>query len=225
LSIVRVPLTLEPIEGVDRVDDYDRYASRFMWPEYLFTTHQLERHKVHSGSVLDIGTGSGRLALQLNRSKMNQFRMIGLDASLGMLKKAQANAGINAGIEFMQANASQLPFPDETFDVVISYASLHHWKDPIAVFNEMWRVTKDQAWIIVRDNRRMWGNPFFRTLIWLMSRFMSKRQRVMWPASIMASYTTREIEAILAKTQMLNYRVKVDMLGFDLCVETKKTAK
>lgn len=42
----------------------------------------------------------------------------------------------------MQAGADALPFPNDSFDVVVSTGTLHHWKDPVAGLNKVHRVLK-----------------------------------------------------------------------------------
>ncbi len=226
MGIKRVSLDEEPIDGAATVLHYDRYAASFMRPEYLLTVRDIRRRGFTGGKVLDIGTGSGRLAIELSKVKQNGYYMVGLDISATMLKQALAYSGkpkSSRPINYIQATSAQLPFPDGTFDVVTSYASLHHWKDPVQVFKEIWRVTRNGGLILIRDNRRMLDHPFYKAVIWIMTRFMKKHQRRMWPRSIMASYTVDEVKQLLRQTGMRNSRVKSDMAGFDLCIEAKKT--
>ena len=57
-----------------------------------------------------------------------------------------------------------MPFADGSFDLVISYASLHHWRQPAAVINEIMRVLKENGRVIIRDNRRVTGQPFWEVV-------------------------------------------------------------
>jgi ubiquinone/menaquinone biosynthesis C-methylase UbiE len=227
MKVPRVPLVEEPINGAATVCNYDRYAFRFMRSEYRLTVNKIRRYGITSGRVLDIGTGSGRLALELTKVKSNGFSVVGLDISAQMLNQARNNtkSGTARKVNFVQATAARLPFPDDSFDIVTSYASLHHWQQPTIVFNEIWRVAKEGGLILIRDNRRMIGNPFFKTCISILTLFMNKQQRKMWPKSILASYTIEEVHQILRKSLMKNYLVQPDMGGFDLCIAVKKTRK
>jgi ubiquinone/menaquinone biosynthesis C-methylase UbiE len=221
----RVPLDLEPIDGAAAVVKYDRYAARFMQPEYRLTAHRVVKMGVLGGRVLDIGTGSGRLAFELIKNN-RLFELIGLDVSADMLKQALNLSHDNPNrrsFNLVQATAARLPFPDESFDAVTSYASLHHWQQPVDVFNEIWRVTKNNGWIVIRDNRRMLSNPFYRVAIGFYSLFVKPPERGRWPKSIMASYTVAEVKHLLSLSQVRNYRVYRDMGGFDLCIEALKT--
>jgi ubiquinone/menaquinone biosynthesis C-methylase UbiE len=225
MLVDRVPLEVEPIVGAATVEGYDRYAALFMRPEYGYTVRKILGKGIKAGLVLDVGTGSGRLAVELAKVKKSDFRIIGLDMSDGMLHKARINALAQKPIkqlDFVQATAARLPFQDESFDIVTSYASLHHWQEPLAVLNEMWRVTKENGLILLRDNRRVLGNPFYHAVIWVISRFMRKEERGRWPKSILASYTLTEVGRMLEQTKMKKAYIQADMGGFDLCIVFKK---
>jgi len=220
----RIPLEHEPIEGKSSVIRYDRYASFIMRPEYRLTVKKLIK-KVTHGLVLDVGTGSGRLAFELGMVKKTGFKIIGLDLSLDMLIEAtgfQNNNYHSTYIDFIGATAANLPFADNTFDAVISYASLHHWQKPIEVFNEIWRVTKPGGFILIRDNRRMLDEPLYKAAIWIFTMFLPKAEKSRWPRSIMASFKLDEVREILDQTNMKHYMIKRDMGGFDLCIEAVK---
>ncbi len=219
--IQRIPLPAETIAEMDAVRQYDRGARYFMLPQYKYFVQKILRKGIRGGRVLDIGTGSGRLAIELAKAK-GDFDIVGIDISENMIKQAVENvkeAGVSDRVQLVLATAAALPFPDRSFDLVISYASLHHWRDPVAVFNEAVRVVKENGRIIIRDNKRVYHNLFWIAFIWLVSRFMNRRHRQHWPRAILASYTIPEIKEMLSKTQLRDYRVYSDFIGFDMCIE------
>jgi ubiquinone/menaquinone biosynthesis C-methylase UbiE len=219
----RIPLTQEPIAEMDAVIQYDKGARLYILPEYKYFVWKILHRGVKSGRVLDIGTGSGRLAIELAKARGCDFEIVGLDVSENMLKKARENArqaGVESKISFVLGNASNLPFSGNSFDLVMSYASLHHWFRPVQVFNEAYRVTRPQGRMIIRDNQRVKGNPFWTAFIWTLARFMNKRHRDNWPKAIMASYTVAEVKAIIQKSRLKDYSITTDFIKFDVCVET-----
>ena len=129
-------------------------------------------------------------------------------------------AGVKDRIRFLVSTAAALPFPNDSFDLVMSYASLHHWLEPVMVFNEVERVVNETGSIIIRDNKRVYQNPFWKSIIWFISRFMNKRHRENWPKAILASYTIPEINEILSGSQLKDYRVSSDFVFIDLCIES-----
>jgi ubiquinone/menaquinone biosynthesis C-methylase UbiE len=219
----RVPLTKEPIAGAEAVAQYDRGARLYMLPEYKYFVHKILRRGIRQGRVLDIGTGSGRLAIELAKAGGCDFEIIGLDVSQDMLDKARENtrqAGVDRKVRYLKANGAALPFPDHSFDLVFSYASLHHWFDPVKVLQEAHRVTSEKGCFIIRDNQRVYGNPLWEAFIWTISRFMNKRHRDNWPQAILASYTLQETRDLLKQTQLKDYRVVSDFIMFDLSIES-----
>jgi ubiquinone/menaquinone biosynthesis C-methylase UbiE len=219
----RVPLNQEPITGMDAVLQYDRGARSYIMPEYKYFVRKILRRGIRTGEVLDIGTGSGRLAIELAKSKGCNFEIVGLDISENMLEQARKNAdkaGVGNRIKFVLATAARLPFQDNSFDLVMSYASLHHWSNPVGVLNEAQRIARSNGRIVIRDNQRVYGNPFWEAFIWTISRFMNKRHRENWPKAILASYTVPEVQAILRESNLKNYRIYTDFIKFDVCVET-----
>jgi ubiquinone/menaquinone biosynthesis C-methylase UbiE len=219
----RIPLSEEPIADLDAVIQYDRGAKLYMMPEYKYFVGKILKKGIRSGRVLDIGTGSGLLAIELAKAKNCHFDIIAVDSSKNMVNKARENAelyGVADKIEFIVATAASLPFPENSFDIVVSYASLHHWFKPVAVFNEVARIIKETGLAFIRDNKRLYQNPALKAIIWSVSRFMNKRHRENWPKAILASYTIPEVHEMLSRSRLDGYRVKSDFVFIDLCIES-----
>jgi arsenite methyltransferase len=94
--------------------------------------------------VLDLGCGAGTDSLVAAQMVGEQGRVTGIDMTLPMLVKARAAAAeLRAtNVEFVESEAEQLPFPDESFDVVISNGVIDLIPDKDAVFSEVSRVLK-----------------------------------------------------------------------------------
>src|SRR5579875_3074487 len=90
---------------------------------------------IQAGMALDVGTGPGSIPLKVAR-------------------RAAHDQGLHDRVSFCLADASQLCFPDGTFELVLSNSLLHHLADPVATFNEMARVTKPDGVVLIRDLRR-----------------------------------------------------------------------
>jgi len=223
--VKRIPLPQEPIVEMDAVIQYDKGAKCYMMPEYKYFVWKILRRGIRSGRVLDIGTGSGLLAIELAKAKGCHFDIISIDISENMVRRAIENAkqaGVEDKVRFLVSTAAALPFPDNSFDFIMSYASLHHWLEPVAVFNEVQRVVRETGGFIIRDNKRLYQNPFWKSIIWLISRFMNKRHRENWPKAILASYTIPEVREIISRSRLRDCLVSSDFVFIiDLCIESK----
>ena len=221
----RIPLPQEPIASMDDVIQYDRGAKCYILPEYKYFVWKILRKGIRGGKVLDMGTGSGLLAIELAKTKGCHFDITAVDISENMIKRAVDNArqaGVEDKVRFMVSTAAALPFPDNSFDLVMSYASLHHWLEPVTVFNEIERVVKKSGSFIIRDNKRVYQNPFWKAVIWFISLFMNKRHRENWPKAILASYTIPEVKEMLKRSQLRDCRVTSDFVYIiDLCIESR----
>src|SRR5262245_57548195 len=104
----------------------------------------LSRLKIERAQVLDIGMGPGWIPIALSQ-RHPQWQMCGLDASEDRVRRARRNAlasGAAETIRFTAGSATDLPFPDASFDLVISHFTLHHLEDPLAMLNEAARVVR-----------------------------------------------------------------------------------
>jgi arsenite methyltransferase len=92
--------------------------------------------------VLDLGSGAGTDSLIAAQMVGEQGHVTGIDMTPEMLAKARTAAAEMgaANVEFVESEAEQLPFPDESFDVVISNGVIDLIPDKDAVFAELFRV-------------------------------------------------------------------------------------
>ena len=102
------------------------------------------------GSLLDIGTGTGRILEVLAR---HAERATGIDQSREMLAVARTNlarAGLG-NVEIRQADMYALPFPSMSLDVVSIHQVLHYAEDPAAVLREAARVLAPGGTALIVD--------------------------------------------------------------------------
>jgi ubiquinone/menaquinone biosynthesis C-methylase UbiE len=86
--------------------------------------------------VLDVGCGTGLLATRLRR-ELPGAQVVGCDFSRGMLRQASAHLPSSA---WVQGDALRLPFPEASFDALLSTESFHWFPDPAAALAEFFRV-------------------------------------------------------------------------------------
>lgn len=133
-------------------------------PEHIFAHYARKRVAFvrglgAAGPLLDVGCGTGTLARQFRDAG---FEVRGLDLSVGMMSVMRAEHGITG----VCANSFELPFPDDSFGVVICAAVLHHVVDPARVartIREMVRITRPGGHTVVWDHNP--NNPYWPLLM------------------------------------------------------------
>ena len=112
-------------------------------------------------SLLDLGTGTGDLAREaLEQSP--QARVIAADFTLEMMRVGQRRGPL----DFSSADALRLPFPDSSFDAVVSGFLMRNVIDLQKALQEQFRVLKKGGRIVILDTTRPKKN-FFSPFIWL----------------------------------------------------------
>ncbi len=135
----------------------------------------LSRALVPSGKVLDVGCGTGRF---LSSMPSAGYELKGIDISAGMLEEARER-----GLDVVEGSSGDMPFDDDSFDLVVTFAVLHHLIDPElvrATLREIVRVTRPGGTSVVWDHNP--NNPYWK---FLMARLpQDQGDEVLVPASL-----------------------------------------
>src|SRR5690242_5004780 len=118
---------------------YDVVARRFLRRFYRRLAEDIARLAPEGAAVLDVGTGPGVLLAEL-AARRPDLSLTGGDLSADMVAAARRN--VRAGDVVRVANVTDLPFPDGSFDLVVSSISLHHWDRPAAAVPQLARVLR-----------------------------------------------------------------------------------
>jgi ubiquinone/menaquinone biosynthesis C-methylase UbiE len=135
---------------------YDRFARWYDWVEGvpdLLGVKKLRRSVLAraSGRVLEVAVGTGKNLTYYPR----KCRIIALDLSEGMLKVARTRAAnLSMDVSFMAADAEALPFPDRSFDTVVSSLSACTFTNPTGAFQQMARVCRSDGKILLLEHGR-----------------------------------------------------------------------
>lgn len=104
--------------------------------------------------VLDIGCGGGHLAIDLKSTRQG-LDVIGLDLSISQLRRAKLRSTkARTNVHFIQASALELPFADESFDLVYSVDCLKHWPDKARGLRECIRLIKPGGMLLITEVNR-----------------------------------------------------------------------
>ena len=102
-------------------------------------------------SVLDVGCGGGQSVIRL-KEQYPHLRLTGIDLSVNQIARARQHAHRKSyTLQFEVADAQMIPFPEASFDVVLSFGSARHWPDPLKGIGECWRVLKPGGQLLVAD--------------------------------------------------------------------------
>lgn len=105
--------------------------------------------------VLEVGCGPGHLAIRLAQ---RGFDVTGIDLDPAMIRRALINANRidrsnSTRPEFQVGDVADLPFPDASFDIVVSTLSMHHWADPTRGLAEIGRILRPDGRALIWDFR------------------------------------------------------------------------
>lgn len=157
------------------------------WTKYSDTLHQMfvpltraliERAGIRAGqTVLDVAGGAGEPSLTIAEVVGPQGSVTCTDGVAQMVEAARANAerrGLT-NMRFQQCAADSLPFPDNSFDVVVSRMGVMFFPEP--AFREMLRVLRPKG----RMAFAVWGKSDVNPFCYLVTRVMD--QHVKSPAA------------------------------------------
>jgi ubiquinone/menaquinone biosynthesis C-methylase UbiE len=137
---------------------YDRLTRVFGFRRlYQRTVTDVEKASLPDGArVLDVGTGPGRIPIELAR-RCPRLQLDGIDLSEAMIVHARRSAGARAGrdarVTFTVGDVARLPYPDDAFDLIVSTMSQHHWADVSGGMRELRRVLREGGHVWIYDTR------------------------------------------------------------------------
>jgi SAM-dependent methyltransferase len=115
--------------------------------------------------VLDVGCGTGVVARQVASRLGTDGAIAGVDVSANMLGVAKARgARERATVDWREANAQQLPFPESSFDLVLCQFALMFFIDKASALAEMRRVVTREGRALLSVWQGLDRHPFYRTL-------------------------------------------------------------
>lgn len=167
--------------------------------------------------VLDFGCGPGQIPI-LMAQRWPKMRIVGADAGPNMIEQAKrdaATAGVD--IEWLVERLGpqgllRLPYEDAEFDVVLCNSTLHHLDDPLNTLDELARVAKPSAAVLIRDLMRP-PAPAYPLHVRVFGRHYSGEMRRLYEASVRAAYTPGELQGMLEQSRLNDGRSRVFKRG------------
>jgi len=170
-----------------------------------------------SGAVLEVASGPGYLAVEIAR--LARFQVTGLDISHTMVEISKENAaaaGVN--VEFRQGDATEMPFADGSFDLIVSQAAFKNFKRPVSALNEMHRVLRAGGKAVIQDLRKEASaadidREVDSQKVGAVSGFMTKRI-LGWLRN--RAYSAGHFESLVAESNFRTCEIKSDGIGLEV---------
>ena len=116
------------------------------------------------GTALELGAGTGFFSLNLKQAGILDEVHV-TDLSPGMVEAARANAeSLGFTVQGRVADAERIPYDDNTFDIVVGHAVIHHIPDVEAAFREILRVLKPGGRFVIAGEPTTVGDWYARQL-------------------------------------------------------------
>lgn len=139
--------------------------------------------------ILEVGCGRG-IALPVLAQLCKPRRLTGLDIAGDLLTKAAKRlAARQVQVELVQADVREMPFQDESFDIVIDFGTCYHIADPDRALSEIARVLSfGGTFVHETPANQVLSHPlrsFGRTIPWSASPLlMPQRTAVLWSSRV-----------------------------------------
>lgn len=156
------------------------------------------------GHFLDVGTGPAQIPIMLAK-RCPKLHITAIDLSQEMLKIARKHVAANEltnRITLELVDAKNLPYPDNTFDGLISNSIVHHVHDSLTALKEMGRVVKPKGVVLIRDLIRPATREEAQAFVDKYAAEDTAYQQKLYYDSFFASFTLAEVNQMLTQIDM-----------------------
>lgn len=202
------------------MDDYNEVLSYFKAHQiskkkyfdiyHLISKNIIKKIKLKKGRVLDVACGYGELINKISKYRKN-LEFVGVDISKSMIKLSKMRLS-NKKMNFLSMSADNLEFPNETFDFILCKDAFHHFKNPVKVLKEMFRVLKKKGVIYSIDLRRDISEEVFNQITQWASE-LNLENASLYVQSHNASYTLKEMRKMVEKAGIERYEISTPKIS------------
>ena len=192
---------LEP-EVMDTPEEAEAYDAMDHTAVNIAFVERVVELGANQGHFLDLGTGPAQIPIFLAQ-RCPKIQITGIDLSVNMLALGEqhvAEAGLADRVALECVDAKTLPYPDQSFEGVVSNSIIHHLPDPLTAFHEISRVVRPDGLILIRDLMRPDTPQAAQALVDRYAADDTPYQQKLFYDSFLAALTIPEIEVMLAQT-------------------------
>jgi ubiquinone/menaquinone biosynthesis C-methylase UbiE len=201
---------------------YARNTARDM-PDFEALAQRVTATLPAGSRILEVAPGPGYLAIEIARR--GAYQVTGLDISHTFVEIAIRNARLHqADIDFRQGNASEMAFPENSFDFILCRAAFKNFSQPVAAMNEMHRVLKPGGRALIIDLRKDASMDDIGAYI--------KQSNLSWVNAIIykvtfrylllpRAYSRQEFLDMASNSAFAGARIDASEIGFEVTLEKR----
>lgn len=199
---------------------YARNTARDM-PDFVALAQRVTAALPAGSRILEVAPGPGYLAIEIARRR--PYQVTGLDISHTFVEIATRNAHeAYVDIDFRQGNASAMPFPENSFDLILCRAAFKNFSQPVAAMSEMHRVLRPGGRALIIDLRKDASMDDVNTYIqqsdlgWANSFIYRMTFRYLL---LPRAYTRQEFMDMASSSAFAGARIDTSAIGFEVTLQ------
>jgi ubiquinone/menaquinone biosynthesis C-methylase UbiE len=149
------------------------------------------------GTMVDLGCGPADIPVRFARA-LPGYSITAVDGSEAMVHLAQqavVAAGVTDRVQVQRARLPMLPLPLQSFDAVVSNSLVHHMPDPFVFWNELVRLGKPGATVLIMDLFRPESPERARAIVESYAAQEAPLLKEDFYNSLCAAFTLREVRS------------------------------
>ena len=189
------PEVMDTLEEAFEYDSMDHSQVNEVFCNDFFAARNL----TDGVQILDVGTGTAQIPIAMCK-RNNGIKITAIDLAESMLTLGNKNiqtARLEDSITLVQIDSKKMPYPDESFDQVISNSIIHHIPNPLECFKEMIRVTKKDGLLFIRDLLRPFSLVELHNIVNLHAGDATPKQKQLFTDSLHASLSLAEVREMV----------------------------
>ena len=191
------PEVMDTLEEACEYDSMDHSQVNEVFCNDFFAARNLN----DGVQILDVGTGTAQIPIAMCK-RNSGLKITAIDLAESMLTLGNKNiqtARLEDSITLVQIDSKKMPYPDESFDQVISNSIIHHIPNPLECFKEMIRVTKKDGLLFIRDLLRPFSLVELQNIDNLHAGDATPKQKQLFTDSLHASLSLAEVREMVKR--------------------------